>query len=53
VHASVWAIKPERVMKVKSRPLSWRARRPDLSFCEGSAVEHVVGPKDGELCLNR
>ena len=29
-------------------------RRPDLTFSDGSAVEHVGwDPKDGELCLNR
>ena len=29
-------------------------RRPDQTFCDGSAVEHVCwDPKDGELCLNR
>ena len=31
-----------------------RHRRPDQTFCDGSAVEHVCwDPKDGELCLNR
>jgi len=29
-------------------------RRPDQTFCDGSAVERVCwDPKDGELCLNR
>jgi hypothetical protein len=29
-------------------------RRPDQTFCDGSAVEHACwDPKDGELCLNR
>jgi hypothetical protein len=29
-------------------------RRPDLTFCDGPAVEHACwDPKDGELCLNR
>src|SRR5215469_17248646 len=29
-------------------------RRPDQTFCDGSAVENVCwDPKDGELCLNR
>ncbi len=28
-------------------------RRPDQTFCDGSAVERVCwDPKDGELCLN-
>ena len=29
-------------------------RRPDQTFCDGSAVERACwDPKDGELCLNR
>ena len=29
-------------------------RRPEQTFCDASAVEHVCwDPKDGELCLNR
>jgi len=44
--ASVWGVKPERVMKVKLRSLSWEHRRPDQTFCDGSAVERVMlGPE--------
>ena len=35
-------------------PCRGEHRRPDQTFCDGSAVEHVGwDPKDGELCLNR
>ncbi len=35
-------------------PCRGEHRRPDQTFCDGSAVEHVCwDPKDGELCLNR
>ena len=35
-------------------PCRGEHRRPDQTFSDGSAVEHVCwDPKDGELCLNR
>jgi hypothetical protein len=35
-------------------PCRGEHRRPDQTFCDGSAVERVCwDPKDGELCLNR
>jgi hypothetical protein len=52
--ASVWVIKPERVMKVKSWDPSRGHRRPNQTFCDGFEVEHTCwDPKDGELCLHR
>ena len=52
--ASVWEKKPMRAMKVKVEIPLGEHRHPDLTFCDGSAVEHVCwDPKDGELCLNR
>ena len=45
--------------RVRNESESWdpcrgEHRRPDQTFCDGSAVEHVCwDPKDGELCLNR
>jgi len=52
--ASVWVIKPGRVMKVKSWDPSRGHRRPNQTFCDGFEVEHTCwDPKDGELCLHR
>ena len=35
-------------------PVGGEHRRPDQTFCDGSAVEQACwDPKDGELCLNR
>ena len=55
MHASVWVLKPERVMKVKvETSVVEGTDARTWSFCYGSAVEHVCwDPKDGELCLNR
>jgi hypothetical protein len=55
MHASVWVIKTRARNESESRDLCRGGhRRPDRSFCDGSAVEHVRwDPKDGELCLNR
>jgi hypothetical protein len=39
---------------IAGNPLSGMHRRPELTFCDASEVEHICwDPKDGELCLNR
>jgi hypothetical protein len=47
-------VKLGREMKVKSWEHLCVHRRPELTFCDASAVERICwDPKDGELCLNR
>ena len=47
-------VKLRREMKVKGWEHLRVHRRPELTFCDASAVERICwDPKDGELCLNR
>ena len=49
-----WKTRARSESELGRDPCRGEHRRPDQTFCDGSAVEHACwDPKDGELCLNR